>query len=392
MTVEITRKECVIKRNGVPVATGKKKGSLLYLNVEIKDECHVAAVDTELWHRRLGHASYGTVNAMVKDGRLTGVKMKTDTACEVCAAAKQVRKTFKVNDEDSEMRESARSDAVVCSDVVGPITPASRSGFKYIVTFIRMKSRYVTIYPLRQKSDVLDALSRYVQDMKTLSGTTIKVLRSDNGGEYRNAGMDRFCKLKSIKQEYTVPYNPEQNGMAERMNRTLVEMTRCMLKDSGLNKSYWCEAMMTAADIRNVLSNASNNSSSPFETFHKKKPNLDHMRVFGETCYAHIPKEKHKKLDDTGIKCYFLGYEKNHKAYRLLHADDGSIVISRSVTFTGHREAKAPEKQTRQIFDVDDNEDMVTSSSDEVEEETPTSENALRTPPMQARQGLTHEH
>lgn len=116
------------------------------------------------------------------------------------------------------------------------------------------------------------------------------------------------------------------------------------------------------------------------------------MRVFGETCYAHISKEKCKKLDDTGVKCYFLGYEKNHKAYRLLNADDESIVISRSVTFTGHPEAKAPEKQTGQIFDVDVNEDMVTSSSYEVEEETPSSEKALRTPPMQARQGLTHEH
>ena len=103
------------------------------------------------------------------------------------------------------------------------------------------------IYPLRKKSDVLSALTRYVQDIKMLTGTMIKVLRSDNGGEYRNAGMAYFCKSKSIKQEYTVPYNPEQNGMAERMKRTLVEMTRCMLKDSELNKSYWCESMMTAA-------------------------------------------------------------------------------------------------------------------------------------------------
>ena len=76
-----------------------------------------------------------------------------------------------------------------------------------------------------------------------------------------------YCKSKSIKQIYTVSYNIEQNGMAERMNRTLVEMTRCMLKDSGLYKSYWCEAMMTAAEIRKVLSNSFYESSSPFEMF-----------------------------------------------------------------------------------------------------------------------------
>ena len=90
---------------------------------------------------------------------------------------------------------------------------------------------------------------------------------------------------------------------------------------------------MTAAEIRNVLSNSSNERSSPFEIVFKKEPRLDHMRVFGEQCYAHVPKEKRKKLDDTGVKCYFLGYEKIYKAYRLLNADDGSIVISRSVTF-----------------------------------------------------------
>lgn len=229
---------------------------------------------------KIGHASYGTVNAMIKDGRLNSAKMKASVACDVCETAKQVRKTFKINDEDSEVRESARSNSVVCSDVLGPITPASKSAFKCIVTFIMMKSRYVTIYPLHKKSDVMNALSRYVQDMKTLSGTTIKVQRSDNGGEYWNASMDRFCKSMCIKQEYTVPYDPEQNGILERMNRTLVEMTRCMIKDIGLGKSYWCEAMMTAVDIRNLLPNSSNKRSSIFEMVFQKKPRLDHARIW----------------------------------------------------------------------------------------------------------------
>ena len=390
MKVKITQNECVIKRNGMPVATGTKRGSLLYLNVKPKDECHVVEDDTELWHRRLGHASYGTVNAMVKNGRLAEVKMKADALCDVCATAKQVRKTFKVNEEDSELRESARSDEVVCSDVLGPVTPASKSGFKYIVTFIMMKSRYVTIYPLRNKSDVLTAFTRYYQDVKTLAGTVIKILRSDNGGEYRNDAMDRFCKSKSIKQEYTVPYNPEQNGMAERMNRTLVEMTRCMLKDSGLHKSYWCEAMMTAAYIRNVLSNSSNKSSSPFKRVFKKEPPLDHMRVFGEQCYAHVPKVKRNKLDDTGVKCYFLGYEKNHKAYRLLNSVDGSIVISRSVTFSGHPRMKTQKKQVQQIFDMDEEEDSTAPSSEEMEIDTTADGDAFRTPPMRPQQEPQH--
>ena len=158
--------------------------------------------------------------------------------------------------------------------------------------------------------------------------------------------------------------------MAERMNRTLVEMTRCMLKDSGLYKSYWCEAMMTAAKIRNVLSNSFYESSSPFEMVFKKEPRLDSMRVFGEQCYAHFSKEKRKKLDDIGVKCYFLGYKKNHKTHRLLNADDGSIVISRSVTFLGHSITQTPKKQAQQIFDIDEEDDISTQSSNAVEVET----------------------
>ena len=141
---------------------------------------------TQVWHWRPGHASHSTMNEMIRDKRLADVEIKDIDVCDMCATAKQVRKTLKVSDEVSEVRESARSNAVVCSDVLGHITPALKSGLKYIVIFIMMKSRYVMIYPLCKKSDVLSALTRYAQ---VLSGMMIKVLKSDNGGEHRNAGI-----------------------------------------------------------------------------------------------------------------------------------------------------------------------------------------------------------
>uniref|UniRef100_A0AAV1TJ00 Integrase catalytic domain-containing protein n=1 Tax=Peronospora matthiolae TaxID=2874970 RepID=A0AAV1TJ00_9STRA len=391
MTVEITRNECVVKRGGTPVATGRKQGFLLYLNADYGTECHMAEDDTELWHRRLGHVSYGTLNAMVKDGRIKGATMKTNVACDVCATSKQVRKSFKTSEEDAETRESSRSDVAVCSDVLGPITPASKSGFSYAVTFIMMKSRYVTVYPLRKKIDVASAFKQFYQDIKTASGTKIKVLRSDNGGEYRNETMNSFCKAKFIKQEFTVPYNPEQNGMAERMNRTLVEMTRCMLKESGLDKSSWCEALMTAADIRNILPNASNKNSSPHEMVFKKVPRIDHMRVFGAQCYAHVAKEKRKKLDDSGVRCFFLGYAKDQKAYRLLNADDGSIVSSRSVTFAENSVSKKSKSRDTRVFDVIEEEESVeTSLPDDEDIPAPVTEEELRTPTLRAQNSSHH--
>uniref|UniRef100_A0AAV1U3E5 CCHC-type domain-containing protein n=1 Tax=Peronospora matthiolae TaxID=2874970 RepID=A0AAV1U3E5_9STRA len=84
MTVEITRNECMVKRGGKPVGTGRKQGFLLYFNADYGTECHMAKDDTELWHRRLGHVSYGTLNAMVKDGSIKGATVKTNVACDVC--------------------------------------------------------------------------------------------------------------------------------------------------------------------------------------------------------------------------------------------------------------------------------------------------------------------
>ena len=118
--------------------------------------------------------------------------------------------------------------------------------------------------------------------------------------------------------------------MAERLNRTLVEMTCCRLSES---KTYWCEAMMTAVDIRNVLPSASSSISSPIEMVFKRKPRIDLLRVFGSLCYSHIRKANRSKLDTSGVRCVLLGYAKQHKAYRLLNTTTGKVFISRSVTF-----------------------------------------------------------
>ncbi|OWY96648.1 hypothetical protein PHMEG_00033035 [Phytophthora megakarya] len=87
------------------------------------------------------------------------------------------------------------------------------SCYSYIVTFIMMKSRYVTIYPLRKKSEVPDAFAKFIKEIKATAGVKIRVLRSDNGGEYRSVVMDELCDAKTIKQEFTVSYNPQQNGV-----------------------------------------------------------------------------------------------------------------------------------------------------------------------------------
>uniref|UniRef100_A0AAV1V3K5 Integrase catalytic domain-containing protein n=1 Tax=Peronospora matthiolae TaxID=2874970 RepID=A0AAV1V3K5_9STRA len=352
MTVEITSDGCTVLKSGRIVASGKRCGMLINLNVEESPQCHMVEGEAELWHRRLGHVSYSTVNKLIQDGCIKGKCLDSNVVCDICATAKQVRKTFHSTKADAEARESHRMDSVICSDVLGPITPASRSTYRYVATFMMMNSRFAMVFPLRKKSEVTKALKRCCHDIKIECGLDVKVLRSDNGGEYRNDEMTRFCHQKMIKQEFTVPYNPEQNGMAERLNRTLVEMTRCMLSESKMDKTFWCEAMLTAVDILNVLPRASSPNLSPFEMVFKRKPRMDIMRVFGSLCYAHIPKQNRNKLDPSGLRCMLLGYAKQHKAYRLLNTATGKVFVSRSVTFVETAEEQTRYEDTPSVIDV----------------------------------------
>ncbi|CAI5712611.1 unnamed protein product [Peronospora destructor] len=146
-------------------------------------------------------------------------------------------------------------------------------------------------------------------------------------------------------------------------------MNRCMLSEAKMNKVYWCEAMMTAVDIRNVLPSASSTNASPFELVFKRKPRINLMRVFGSLCYAHIAKAKRSKLDDSGVRCLLLGYAKQHKAYRLLDASTGEIVISRSVTFDEDAAVQPRTSGTPCVIDVvsdgEENQEPINTSSND---------------------------
>ena len=247
--------------------------------------------------------------------------------CEVCKISKQTRKSFPKNSNQENFV------GLIQSDVMGPFEVPSNSGMKYVVTFIIKDTRFVSVYPMRNKDDVVEKFQEFFNMITSKTDIVIKRLRSDNGGEYKNKKMTAICDKLKIAQEFTVPYNPEQNGLAERFNRTLIEMVRCMLKDSGMDRKYWAEAIKTAAYVRNRLPCDQNQGKSPFEATMNQKPDLDAMRVFGCICYSHVPKQKRSKLSDTAVKCHMLGYSENQKAYRVMEIATGKVFNSRSVTF-----------------------------------------------------------
>lgn len=165
------------------------------------------------------------------------------------------------------------------------------------------------------------------------SGRKIKKLRTDNGLEFCSNEFDGSCKNMGIGRHKTVPKTPQQNGVAERMNRTILERVRCMLILSGLPKMFWAEASVTACYLINRCPSAAIDFKTPIEARTGKNAKYDHLRTFGCVCYAHM---KQDKLDPRARKCIFLGYPEGVKGYKLMSIEPGNhqrFFISRDVKF-----------------------------------------------------------
>lgn len=146
-------------------------------------------------------------------------------------------------------------------------------------------------------------------------------------------GVSRILKAQGIHREMTVPHTPQQNGVAERKNRTLVEAARTMLSHAKLPNVYWAEAVATAAYIQNQLPTSAIKEETPYQRWYEKKPNLSHMKVFGCVAYAHIPDTERKKLDKKVVKVRFLGYATNAKGYRLWDEEKWRVLRRRDAVF-----------------------------------------------------------
>ncbi|KAH9659029.1 hypothetical protein KPL70_023708 [Citrus sinensis] len=203
----------------------------------------------------------------------------------------------------------------VHSDVWGPTKTASLGGIHYFVTFVDDYSRKVWVYLMKNKNEVLGIFLKWKKMVETQTGRKIKRLRSDNGGEYKNDPFLQICQDEGIVRHFTVRDTPQQNGVAERMNRTILEKVRCMLSNAGLGKEFWAEAVVYACHLINRLPSTAIKGRTPMEMW-TGKPATDYnsLHVFGSTAYYHV---KESKLDPRAKKALFMGITGGVKGYRL---------------------------------------------------------------------------
>lgn len=284
--------------------------------------------DINLWHRRMGHTNVQYLKKL-KQGIVTGIDFKESNLkdCVVCAKGKQSKIPF--NHEGTRASELLE---LIHSDLCGPIETEGTRASRYFLTFICDKSRRIFVYVLQFKSQVLESFKDFKARVENQTGKRIKILRTDNGKEYVNNEMKKFLSKSGIEHQTTIPYTPEQNGLAERYNRTIVEKTRCLLFDAQLPKSFWAEAVQTAVYLIN-RSPTSGHDITPEEAFTGKKPSLSHIHVFGTKCMAQIPKQRRKKLDPKSQEAILVGFGSQIKGYHLYSPQSQKFFYSRNVTF-----------------------------------------------------------
>lgn len=332
LTVHFTELKVAVKNEDKVLISGSHTNGLYTFQCNLSETALVTDLTT--WHQRLGHAYTDGILRMFKNNAVNGLHIssssKSDTACEACTFNKMTRAEIPKTAEPKSLRVLDE----VHSDVCGPMFTESIGRAKYFVTFIDKASRWVTVYPIRAKSDVFQRFKEFHITAERQTDRKLKVFQSDNGGEYSGNDFLSYLKEHGIVSRRACAYTPQQNGVAERMNRTLLNMVRMMLHQSKLPKSFWTNALVTAVYIRNRLTcTGLPDSKTPYEIWRGRKPSVAHLRVFGARCWYSTHGEKVDKLDPKAKTAVFIGYAPDQKAYRLWNSNENKSVVSRDVVF-----------------------------------------------------------
>ena len=329
---------CQVLDNGNLVGIGTKFGELFYLNCnKMRPSSYVTGTQAQqsvedTWHHRYGHLGSRNLEKLAKDKLVNGFNYDPSrdiSFCQACVDGKLHRSQFPTTGG----KRAKEPLELIHSDVCGKIQTPSLGGGYYFLTFIDDSTRYVWVYILKNKSQVFEKFAQWKALVENLHRCKIKTLRSDNGGEYTSNEFTAYLKQEGIRHELTVPKTPQQNGVAERMNRTLVEIVRSMLSDAKLPKNFWAEALSTAVYLHNRSPTRAVLKKTPFEALTKEKPVVDYFKVFGCVCYAHIIKDDREKFDAKAKRCIMLGYGTETKAYRLYDLEKKKVIFSRDVVF-----------------------------------------------------------
>ncbi|GJW42817.1 putative ribonuclease H-like domain-containing protein [Tanacetum coccineum] len=272
--------------------------------------------ESMLWHRRLGHVNFKSINKLVKDNLVRGLPakcFKNDQTCVACLKGKQHKASCK-----SKIQNSITQPLFMLHmDLFGPTFVSSLMNKKYCLVVTDDYSRFTWVFFLASKDETSGILKNFITEIENLVDKKVKIIRCDNGTKFKNKVMNEFCEKKGIKREFSVARTPQQNGVLERRNRTLIEAARTMLVDSKLPTTFWTEAVNTACYVQNRVIIVKPHNKTPYELFRDKTPALSFMRPFG--CHITILNtlDHLGKFDGKSYDGFFVGYSLTSKAFRV---------------------------------------------------------------------------
>ncbi|GJX26041.1 putative ribonuclease H-like domain-containing protein [Tanacetum coccineum] len=272
--------------------------------------------ESMLWHRRLGHVNFKTINKLVKENLVRGLPAKhfeNDQTCVACLKGKQHKASCK-----SKIQNSITQPLFMLHmDLFGPTFVSSLMNKKYCLVVTDDYSRFTWVFFLASKDETSSILKSFITEIENLVDKKVKIIRCDNGTKFKNSVMNKFCEKKGIKREFSVARTPQQNGVAERRNRTLIEAARTMLADSKLPTTFWAEAVNTACYVQNRVLVVKPHNKTPYELFRGRTPSLSFMKPFG--CHVTILNtlDHLGKFDGKSDDGFFVGYSLNSKAFRV---------------------------------------------------------------------------
>ena len=283
------------------------------------------------WHARLGHVNTETMKLMINKELVTGIPRITveKETCVACLYGNQTRQSFP---QSTSFRAKGPLE-LIHGDLCGPITPSTPEHKRYVFVLIDDCSRYMWTVLLKEKGEAFKKFKIFKTLAEQETGAKVKTLRTDRGGEFCSHEFKLYCDANGIDRHLTAPYSPQQNGVVERRNRTLMEMTRSILKHMSVPNWLWGEAVRHATYLINRIATRSLMGKTPYEALCCKKPSLTHLRTFGCVCYARTETAGRKKLDDRSRILVHLGTEPGSKAYRLLNPSSKRIIVNRDVVF-----------------------------------------------------------
>ncbi|GJU26681.1 retrovirus-related pol polyprotein from transposon TNT 1-94 [Tanacetum coccineum] len=294
-----------------------------------------------LWHRRLNHLNFGTLNDLARKDLVRGLprlKFEKDHLCSAC----QLGKSRKATHKPKTINTITEVLHTLHMDLCGPLRVQSINGKKYILVIVDDYSRFTWVKFLRSKDETPAFVINLLKQLQVGLNKTVRFVRTDNGTEFVNKDLTDFYESVGITHEKTVPRTPQQNGVVERRNRTLVEAARTMLIFSKAPLFLWAEAVATACYTQNRSLIHTLHNKTPYELVHDKKPDLSFLRIFGALCYPTNDSEDLGKLKAKADIGFFVGYAPNRKGYRIYNKRTRQIMETIHVTFDELTEQTAP--------------------------------------------------